>query len=799
MTVPIIPIRGFSFAPWSQVTFEVGRKKSKLAIDAAINKDRQIFLLAQKNDDNEDPSDINDFYNVGCYAHIDQTFIVSDRDILRVRVMVMQKGRVDEFLSAEPYFSAVPLSMELIDNYRDEKEKEASFDKLKSCLISYLINNTNLKPEYVENFESIDNLALLTDVCENNFIMTKEQRQAVLECSELKKKTETLIEIAEKAFEENEIRQEIQKKVKQRIDKSQREYYLREEMKTIQDELNGGENKESKFRKQLAELNISEQHKEHISREIDRLESYAYESADSASLVNYLETIFDLPWGKVDESKIDLEVAEKILDKDHYGLKIVKERILEYLAVNSLKEEAFAKLDDEYNKLIAKKGVLSKQEKSDYDKKKFTLLRSPILCFVGPPGVGKTSIAKSIAEASGRRFERMSLGGVHDEAEIRGHRRTYVGAMPGRLLKSILNAKTDNPLILMDEIDKMAHDFRGDPASALLEVLDPEQNNKFRDHYIELSYDLSRVMFITTANSLDTIPRPLLDRMEIIELSAYTELEKLNIAKLHLVPKLLEENAINKKDLNISDSAILEVIRRYTREAGVRQLERKLANIIRRAALNKVKHKQKKVSVSVKNLEEYLGKGEFTYDRVGKENLVGVCTGLAWTAAGGDILSIEVNIMPGSGKVEMTGSLGDVMKESVSVAMGYIRSQSKKLNLDDDFYKQHDIHVHVPEGAIPKDGPSAGITLATAIISALTAKKIKHNLAMTGELTLRGRVLAIGGLKEKLIAALRSGITEVVIPFENSSKLDELPEVIKEKLTIHTVKSLDEVLAKAFV
>lgn len=796
MLVPVIAIRGFSLAPWSQLTFDVSRDISKHAINFANTKDKLVFLTSQKDEEVDEPKSIDDLYKVGCLAHIIQTFILNDKDIMRVKVMVLQRAEINELKTVRPYLSAEPEEIQLVDDYDNDNEKETVKEHLKSLLIGYLMHATNANEEQIRNFEEIKDLKVLSDLCEAHFLLNKKQRQEILSSKSLKEKVDLLIEYFNDNLEISEIRSEIQHKVRQKLDKSQREYFLREEARLIQEELNGGESKESKFRKKLAELNISQQQREHIDREISRLEGFSNDSADSASLINYLETIFDLPWGKVDKAQIDLDLAEKILDKDHYGLKNVKERILEYLAVYSLKESASKKLDEEYQILMENKGELSEKEQSEYDRKKFSLLRSPILCLVGAPGVGKTSIARSIAEAMGRHFERMSLGGVHDEAEIRGHRRTYVGAMPGRLIKTILNAKTDNPLILMDEIDKMAHDFRGDPASALLEVLDPEQNNKFRDHFIEITYDLSRAMFITTANSLDSIPGPLLDRMEIIELSAYTEHEKVQIAKLHLIPKLLQENGVEKKDFSITESAILECIRLYTREAGVRQLERKLSNIIRRVALVKVREKKKKISVTQKNLENYLGKAEFSYDRVGNQDLIGVCTGLAWTAAGGDILSIEVNTMPGSGKVEMTGSLGDVMKESVSVAMGYIRSQYKELKLAEDFYKKIDIHVHVPEGAIPKDGPSAGITLATAIISALTNRKINHTFAMTGEVTLRGHVLAIGGLKEKLIAAVRSGIKEVIIPESNKNKIDDLPDIVKEKLKIHTVKDMSEVLDK---
>lgn len=800
MEVAMIAIRGFALVPWTQLSFDLSRERSKRAVEEVMREKESVFLICQRDPKKEEPEMPEDFYEVGCLARIVQVYSNSQEpDLVRVRVMVHQRAALRQILSCHPYLRAEAEPFETEDDLAGEsgEAREMMLEQLKQVFSQYLAESTVMNPEIKERIESVNDLATLCDMTESNLQLSVEWRQILLKTKKLSERVRLLYRLTEEASKLHALREELQQKVRRRLDQNQREYFLREELKLIHEEL-GQEDKIDLFRRKLADLHLPEEKHRHIEREIDRLEGFSSEGPDAASLLNYLETLFDLPWGKVSETMLDLAKAKKILERDHYGMEKVKERVIEYLAVYLLKEKAFQTLEQKHREKLAAKGE-SEREREAYENERFTLLRAPILCLVGAPGVGKTSIARSIAEALGRRFERMSLGGVSDEAEIRGHRRTYVGAMPGRLIKAILQAGTDNPLILLDEIDKMSHNFRGDPASALLEVLDPEQNNKFRDHYLEVSYDLSRALFITTANSLDTIPAPLLDRMEVIELRPYTEHEKREIAKRHLLPKLLRENALEKTSLRISDAALLEVVRRYTREAGVRQFERVLSTAVRKAAVEHVRDGKTKLSLTVKNLEAYLGKADFDYEQSSSVDQVGVCTGLAWTAGGGDILSIEVNTMPGSGKVEMTGSLGDVMKESVQVAMGYIRSRYADFGLAEDFYKKIDLHVHVPEGATPKDGPSAGITLASALISALTGRKLRHRFAMTGELTLRGHVLAIGGLKEKLIAAVRSGIREVCIPEKNANRLDELPETVRQALTIYPVKTMDEVLEKILI
>ena len=615
---------------------------------------------------------------------------------------------------------------------------------------------------------NVDDIGQLSDIIASNIFLKVEQKQEIMDEFHPAARMEKLLEILMKEIEILEVEKNINARVRKQIDKMQKEYYLREQIKAIQNELGDKEGiagEVEEYKERLEKANLPEEAEQKVLKELDRLLKMPTGSAEGSVIRTYLDWIFDLPWNTVTEEIIDLKKAEDILEEDHYGLEKVKERIIEYLAIRKLQNK----------------------------------LKGPILCLVGPPGVGKTSIAKSIARALNRNYVRMSLGGVRDEAEIRGHRRTYVGAMPGRILNVLKQAASKNPLILLDEIDKMSSDFRGDPASAMLEVLDGEQNFAFRDHYLELPFDLSDVMFLTTANSLETIPRPLLDRMEVIGISGYTEEEKLNIASKYLVPKQIQAHGLHKKNLKIDEEALRGIINYYTREAGVRTLEREVAHVCRKVARNIVSTGRKSITITVGSLEKYLGTKKFRYDKANENDEIGIATGLAWTPVGGDTLSIEVTIMNGSGKLELTGHLGEVMKESARAAMSFIRSKVGQLKIDPDFYTKYDIHIHVPEGAIPKDGPSAGITLATAMVSALTGLAVKRTVAMTGEITLRGRVLPIGGLKEKVLAAHRAGIETIIVPVDNKKDIDEIPENVRKKLKFILASDMDIVLSTALV
>jgi ATP-dependent Lon protease len=625
-----------------------------------------------------------------------------------------------------------------------------------------------VSPETYSAVSDIDEPGRLADVITSHLPLKIADKQKILETIDIKERLETLLQIMNNEREVLELERKISQRVKKQMEKTQKEYYLREQMKAIQRELGEKEGRigeVEELRNQLKELDAPDYVKEKVEKEIDRLEKIPTTSAEGGVIRTYVEWLLNLPWRKETVDDLDLKKAEQILDEDHYGLEKAKERVLEYLAVQKMVKR----------------------------------LKGPILCFVGPPGVGKTSLARSIARALGRKFVRVSLGGVRDEAEIRGHRRTYVGALPGRIIQGMRTAGTINPVFLLDEIDKMSMDFRGDPSSALLEVLDPEQNNSFSDHYIEIPYDLSKVMFITTANAMHNIPRPLLDRMEVLYISGYTELEKENIARQYLIPKQREEHGLAEDQLRINADAIRKIIREYTREAGVRNLERTIGTLCRKAARELVSGKKKKTVITARNLSRYLGSERYRYGRAEEEDQIGAATGLAWTETGGDTLNIEVSVLPGKGQLTLTGKLGDVMKESAQAAFSYIRSRAKELDIEPDFHEKHDIHIHVPEGAIPKDGPSAGITMATALVSALTRIPVSREVAMTGEITLRGRVLPIGGLKEKALAAHRAGITHVIIPQENKKDLEDIPKSVRRDLTFSLVRHMDEVLKLALV
>lgn len=761
--IPMIPLRGISLFPYMVVSFDIGRPSSIRALEAAMAKDQMVFLAMQKDMTQEAPEAEN-IYEVGNIAKVRQMLKLPG-DSIRVLVEGVQRATRQEVIHDRPYFYVK------VQPHIDEIELSTeSYALMRSCIVSfekYVAVHTKSGADSVSVIHNMKEPGRVCDVISAQLNIKNEDKQAILEEIDVVNRLDRLLNILIQEIEIAEIEREIGEKVKGQISKSQKEYYLREQIKAIRHELGDDDDFESEvpeMKAKLKKLKLPKKLEKKVEKEIDRYARLSPSSAESGVIRSYVNTILDLPWKKRTKERYDLVKAEVILDEDHYGLVRVKERVLEFLAVKQLTKS----------------------------------MKGPIICLVGPPGVGKTSVAKSIARALNRNFVRMSLGGVRDESEIRGHRRTYIGAIPGRIINGIKEAGTNNPLFLFDEIDKISSDFRGDPASALLEVLDPEQNKEFTDHYLEMPFDLSDVMFITTANSLAPIPRPLLDRMEVIELNGYTEMEKVNISKKYLITKKMEEHGLAKGKLSISDDALLEIIRHYTRESGVRNLERNIADICRKAAVRLVKESVRSVKISDKNVARYLGKEKYHYDLVGKSNQVGVVTGLAWTSVGGDTLSIEVNVMEGTGKLKLTGQLGDVMKESAQAALSYARTVTSIHKIDDEFYKNKDIHIHVPEGAIPKDGPSAGITMGTAIVSALSGKPVNRFVAMTGEITLRGRVLPIGGLKEKSLAAMRAGIKTVLIPYDNIKDLEEIPDIVKETMNFIPVKTMDEVLAQAF-
>lgn len=767
LILPLIPLRGLTVFPNMVIYFDVGREKSIEAVEKAMAGDQKIFLAAQKDIEIDNPSE-DDIFNIGTICEIKQ-IVKMPKNTIRVLVEGIERAKMDEFFDKEELLEASIEKIE-IDNEIDH-ELEALSRKLKDDFFEFLditassgINGVDL----FDNLEEEKDLNKVTDLISSYALIKQEDKQDILQTLDLKKRIEKLIFYVKEEIEVAKIEKRIGTKVKKKLDKGQREYYLREQMKVIQEEL--GEDDDNKkaiieFEKLINEKKLPNQVKEKAQYEISKLKASSPYSQDGGVTRTYLENLLDMPWGEFTEDTLNIKDARKVLDKDHYGLKDVKDRILEYLAVKQISNS----------------------------------LRGPILCLVGPPGVGKTSIAKSVATSLNRKFVRMSLGGVRDEADIRGHRRTYVGAISGRIVTGLKEAKSMNPVFLLDEIDKLGMDFKGNPADALLEVFDNEQNKTFRDHYLEVDVDLSEVMFITTANSLDGIPRPLLDRMELIEVSGYTYEEKFRIAKKYLVPKVLKEHGVDNKIITISDSALKLIIDSYTRESGVRNLQRQIANVIRKGIKDIIEKDKKNLNISTKLVEKYLGPKIFSYEEVDKEDKVGVVTGMAWTAYGGDTLPVEVMVMDGKGRLELTGQLGDVMKESAKAAYSYVRAHMKELGIKDEFYSKKDIHIHAPEGAVPKDGPSAGVTMTTALVSALTGKKVKHNVAMTGEITLTGKVLAIGGLKEKCLAARRVGIDTVIVPKENEKDVIKLPKIVKDSLNIILADKIDDVLENALV
>ena len=767
LILPLIPLRGLTVFPNMVIYFDVGREKSIEAVEKAMAGDQKIFLAAQKDIEIDNPSE-DDIFNIGTICEIKQ-IVKMPKNTIRVLVEGIERAKMDEFFDKEELLEA---SIEKIDIDNEiDHELEALSRKLKDDFFEFLditassgINGVDL----FDNLEEEKDLNKVTDLISSYALIKQEDKQDILQTLDLKKRIEKLIFYVKEEIEVAKIEKRIGTKVKKKLDKGQREYYLREQMKVIQEEL--GEDDDNKkaiieFEKLINEKKLPNQVKEKAQYEISKLKASSPYSQDGGVTRTYLENLLDMPWGEFTEDTLNIKDARKVLDKDHYGLKDVKDRILEYLAVKQISNS----------------------------------LRGPILCLVGPPGVGKTSIAKSVATSLNRKFVRMSLGGVRDEADIRGHRRTYVGAISGRIVTGLKEAKSMNPVFLLDEIDKLGMDFKGNPADALLEVFDNEQNKTFRDHYLEVDVDLSEVMFITTANSLDGIPRPLLDRMELIEVSGYTYEEKFRIAKKYLVPKVLKEHGVDNKIITISDSALKLIIDSYTRESGVRNLQRQIANVIRKGIKDIIEKDKKNLNISTKLVEKYLGPKIFSYEEIDKKDKVGVVTGMAWTAYGGDTLPVEVMVMDGKGRLELTGQLGDVMKESARAAYSYVRAHMKELGIKDEFYSKKDIHIHAPEGAVPKDGPSAGVTMTTALVSALTGKKVKHNVAMTGEITLTGKVLAIGGLKEKCLAARRVGIDTVIVPKENEKDVIKLPKIVKDSLNIILADKIDDVLENALV
>jgi len=762
--VPLLPLRGLLVFPTMVLHLDVGREKSVAAIEKAMVDDQIIFLAAQKKVSIDEPTP-EEIYRIGTLAKIKQMLKLPN-GTFRVLVEGLNRGEIIRFIDQEEEF--VVEVQDLEEEYGDAIEEEALMRNILKLFEQYVKVSRKITKETLTTVSDIEEPGRLADIITSHLSLKLKEKQDLLEMLNTQERLHHLIQLISNEKKVLDLEKKIGQRVKSSMEKTQKEYYLREQMKAIQKELGDKDGKSgevSDLRKKIDESDMPERIREVALKELGRYEKVPQSSAESAVIRNYLEWLLALPWTEKSQDTIEIKLAQEILDRDHYGLDKVKERILEYLAVQKLTNS----------------------------------LKGPILCLVGPPGVGKTSLARSIAKSVNRNFVRISLGGVRDEAEIRGHRRTYIGAMPGRIIQGMRKAKTVNPVFLLDEIDKMSNDFRGDPSSAMLEVLDPEQNNSFSDHFIEEPYDLSNVLFIATANYVNNIPGPLLDRMELISLSGYTEFEKLHIAKEHLVLKQLKENGLKKSNLQIRDEALLKLIRVYTREAGVRTLERQIAKICRKAAKLIVSDEKKRVVVTEKSLEDLLGKPIFRYGQMETENQIGAATGLAYTTAGGDTLSIEVSHYPGKGKLTLTGKLGDVMKESAQAAFSYIRSRAEELGIEPDFHEKYDIHIHVPEGATPKDGPSAGITMATALVSALSNRAVKKEVAMTGEITLRGRVLPIGGLKEKSLSAHRAGITTIIFPEDNKKDLDDIPESVRKELTFISVSHLDQVLEHALV
>ncbi len=766
LRLPLIPLRGLMVFPHMVLHFDVGRAKSTAALEKAMVEDQKVFLVAQRDGNVEDPG-LEDLCRVGTVALVKQVLNLPG-DAIRVLVEGESRAMIQSVIQEEPCWIAdvtVP-SQELPDS----PEVQALVRTTHELFDEYARASMRVSGETLSSVGDVDRPDQLADIIAANVLTRVEDRQAILEEIDVEKRLETLCVILVRETELVGIEKQVQNRLKKQIDKNQKDYYLREQIKAIQEELGDKDATDVEdLRKRLDETQLNDEAREKAERELDRLSRMAPGTPEIGISRTYVEWILDLPWGKTTPDNLDLRRARRILDEDHYAMEKVKERVIEYLAVRRMKE-------------------MNTQDGS---------MRGPILCFVGPPGVGKTSIVKGIARAVGRKFVQMSLGGVRDEAEIRGHRRTYVGAIPGRIIAGMKQAGTMNPVFLFDEIDKMSHDFRGDPASAMLEVLDGEQNMAFRDHYLELPFDLSKVMFITTANTMDTIPGPLLDRMEIIEVPSYTEEEKLQIAKKHLLPKQIKEHGLPPKSVRISDAAMKHLIEGYTREAGVRTLSRTIARVVRKAAVEMLDEEKEQVSVNPAGVEKYLGAPRFLRDLPEKAPQVGVVNGLAYTAVGGETLAVECSVMPGSGQVQLTGQLGDVMKESAQAARSWVRAHAAEYGIDPEFYKTQDIHIHVPEGAVPKDGPSAGVTMATALVSALSGRKVRQDVAMTGEITLRGRVLPIGGVKEKLLAAYRAGLKVILLPKENQKDLEDVPAHVLSQFQIHLTEKIEDVLKVA--
>jgi len=765
LILPVLPLRGLTVFPQMELHFDVGRDKSVKALEEAMMTDQLAFLVTQIDARVDEPGE-NDIFKTGTVSKVKQLVRIAD-DTVRVRVEGICRAQVSGFVSLEPFFMAEVVEKSYTLGSSENDKTEALKRQIYSIFDEYIKLNNRIGVDSLTHVMAIEDPGQLADVITANIFLKTELKQEILDQFNPISRLETLLKILTREVKIFGIEKDINAKVRKQIDKTQKEYYLREQVKAIQVELgekDGIVAEVEEYRERLKELALPEEVEAKVNKEIDRLSKMQSGFAESAVVRTYLDWLLELPWTEKTEESLDLANAEKVLNEDHYGLEKLKERILEYLAVRVYKDSA----------------------------------KGPILCLVGPPGVGKTSVAKSIARALNRKYVRMSLGGVRDEAEIRGHRRTYIGALPGRIISAMKQAGSKNPLILLDEIDKMCADFRGDPAAAMLEVLDSEQNFAFRDHYIELPYDLSDVLFVTTANNADSIPKPLLDRMEKIDISGYTEEEKVRIALDFLAPKQQQMHGISKKAVRFDELAIRNIINYYTRESGVRNLEREIAKICRKTVREMVSTGKKTFRVTGKTVEKLLGAKKFRYEKIGEVDEVGVAKGLAWTPVGGDTLSVEVNLMNGTGQLELTGQLGDVMKESAKAAVSFIRSRADYLNVDRAFYSKYDVHIHVPEGAIPKDGPSAGITLATAMASALTGRPVRKNVAMTGEITLRGRVLPIGGLKEKVLAAHRAGIDTVIVPLENKRDIDDIPENVRGRIRFILVSNMDEVLDAAF-
>jgi len=763
--LPTVALRGLTVFPGSLIHFDVGRKPSIQALEKAMADGAPVFLVPQIDLTVEAPVE-QDLYQVGTISNVRQILRMPGNNV-RVMVEGQTRARMVHLLKREPHLVAEVEEIPAQPAGKNTAKTEALIRSIYELFQHYVEVGPQTSPDLLINILASDDPGYIADYVAQNIAMRNEDKQAILAELRPVRRLEKLHKLLVREVEILALDQEIQNKAREQMNDNQRDYYLREQMKAIQNELGEGDadSEQTEYREKIAQANLPEEVREKLNKELTRLIKQPFGSSEATVLRNYLDVCLELPWGKKTKERVSVEAARKVLDKDHFGLDKVKERILEFLAVKQLAPE----------------------------------LKGQIICLVGPPGVGKTSIAMSVARALNRKLARISLGGVSDEAEIRGHRKTYVGAMPGRILYAINQAGTSNPLLLLDEIDKLGHDHRGDPASALLEVLDAEQNATFRDHFVELPFDLSDVLFITTANTTSTIPKPLLDRMEVIELSSYTDEEKLQIAKRYLIPKEIKRHGLAKSNLHFEDSAIRETISAYTRESGVRVLERELASVCRKAAMRFVSSDVKKINITAENLKEWLGVPKYYPERQVLEERVGVVNGLAWTSVGGELLEVEVNVVPGSGKVELTGNLGDVMKESAHAALSYIRSRALRLGIDGDFYKDRDIHVHFPEGAVPKDGPSAGIAITTAMVSALTRRPVRRGIAMTGEVTLRGRVLPIGGLKEKTMAALRNGVKTVIIPRDNDKDLDEIDQTVRGALQFVLVDEVDQVLAAALV